>query len=199
MGGWDAVAVGAAFVAVLAWLPPSAWVRLAGDPPERIAPRAGPWAWRSRRGVDDVARAREVSRACLLLAVCLAAGRPARGALRVVVDVVGEAGHEPLARVLRQIDLGLDEAVAWASLADEPGYGAMSRDLARAVHSGVALAELLERHASDARRQALLAAQVRARAVGVTGVLPLVVCFLPAFLLLGVVPIFGGVLGGVLG
>ena len=33
--------------------------------------------------------------------------------------------------------------------------------------------------------------QVAARAAGVKAVVPLVVCFLPAFLLVGVVPLFG--------
>jgi len=36
---------------------------------------------------------------------------------------------------------------------------------------------------------------VRARRVGVRSVLPLMTCFLPSFLLLGVVPIIGGVVG----
>lgn len=174
------------------------WSRLRVEAAERGGPgRAGAqrwWRWRRERS-DASAIARDVSRVCLLLAVCLDAGRPPRSALRVVVDVLRGPARDPLASVLRQIDLGLDEAVAWASLGRAPGYRAMARDLSRAVHSGVALADLLRRHAADARSAALVAAQVRARAVGVTGVLPLVLCFLPAFVLLGIVPIFGGLIG----
>lgn len=189
------VAAASAAVAVAAVLPASAWGRLACAPDERHAPRR----WWRRRRPGMAATADEVSRACVLLALCLAAGRPPRSALRVVVDVLDGPGREALASVLRQVDLGLDEAAAWASLAEVPGYRAVGRDMARAVHSGVALADLLRGHARDARREAMVAAQVRARAVGVTGVLPLVVCFLPAFVLLGVVPIFGGLVGRFLG
>lgn len=196
------LACGSAAIAVAAGLPADAWGRLAAVPAERGSPgrEVAPLRARWRRVVPDAAATGgDVARVCLLLAVCLDAGRPPRSALRVVVDVLEGPARDALAAVLRQVDLGLDEAVAWASLADVPGYRAMARDMARAVHSGVALAELLRRHAEDARRQALVAAQVRARAVGVMGVLPVVVCFLPAFVLLGVVPIFGGLLGRLLG
>lgn len=201
----DAVALAIAAVAsgaaVALWLPPS-WRRLA---PTRDAPRprrrwptpASRLAGRDRQ--PDAAVGREVAHVCLLLAVCLAAGRPSRSALRVVVDVLGAGRGHRLAGVLRQIDLGRDEAVAWATLAEEPEYRAMARDLARAVGSGAALAELLHRHALDAHRDALVATQVRARSIGVAAVVPVVVCFLPAFLLLGVVPIFGGVLARLFG
>lgn len=192
------VAALAAAGAVAALWGPDARARLRADPGDRAARApAGRLRWRrpARDAGAPAGRADDVARVCLLLAVCLDAGRPPRSALRVVADVVDGPARETLVAVLRQIDLGLDEAVAWGSLAETPGYGPMARDLARAVHSGVALAELLRRHGEDARRQALLTAQVRARAAGVTGVLPVVVCFLPAFLLLGVVPVFGGLLG----
>ena len=41
-------------------------------------------------------------------------------------------------------------------------------------------------------------AQARARKAGVSSVVPLMVCFLPAFILIGVVPIVGGVASRVL-
>ena len=41
-------------------------------------------------------------------------------------------------------------------------------------------------------KSALAAAQARARRAGVSSVMPLMVCFLPAFLLIGVVPIIAG-------
>ncbi len=96
--------------------------------------------------------------------------------------------------------LGADEAGAWAELADtEPALGALGREVARTVGSGVALAATLRALGADARRQAVAVAQVRARRVGVRSVLPLMTCFLPSFLLLGVVPIIGGVVGHLFG
>lgn len=202
MDGVIVAAALAAGVAVAAWTPGWSLGRLAHEPQPGRTRRAGMrglLARLRRAPADEVERTAEVSRVCLLLAVCLEAGRPTRSALRVVTDVVTGAPHEALTGVLRQIDLGIDEGVAWSSLTAQAPYRGMARDLARSVHSGVALATLLRQHAVEARRSALSAAQVRARQTGVSGVVPLVICFLPAFVLLGVVPIFGGVLGRLLG
>jgi len=98
-----------------------------------------------------------------------------------------------------RLELGVDEAQAWAHLGRSPGYRQVARDLARSAHSGLGLAASLRQHAADARRDAQADALVRARSAGVRSVVPLMVCFLPAFLLLGVVPIFGAVVGGLAG
>ncbi|HBY23958.1 MAG TPA: type II secretion protein F, partial [Propionibacteriaceae bacterium] len=45
----------------------------------------------------------------------------------------------------------------------------------------------------ESQRELERAATERVRRVSVSTVLPLMVCYLPAFLLLGVVPIIGGV------
>lgn len=132
-----------------------------------------------------------VAQVCDLLAVCLDAGRPPRTALRVVCGVVTGAVAEELAGVLQRIDLGVDEAEAWAGLSAVPGYREVGRDLARSVRSGLGLAALLRQHAVDARKALASEALVRARAAGVKSVVPLMVCFLPAFIALGVVPLFG--------
>ena len=134
--------------------------------------------------------------ACDLLAVCLESGLPLRLASAEVAQVLGEPLGGLLAEVSATVALGADEAEAWAKLAiDEPGLAALGREVARTVGSGVALAATLRALGVDARRQAVAAAQVRARRVGVRSVLPLMTCFLPSFLLLGVVPIIGGVVG----
>ena len=80
---------------------------------------------------------------------------------------------------------------SWPSCWAAPGYREVGRDLARSVRSGLGLAELLRRHALDARADQASRAVARARAAGVRSVVPLMLCFLPAFMLLGVVPLFG--------
>jgi pilus assembly protein TadC len=50
------------------------------------------------------------------------------------------------------------------------------------------LAETLFSHAESARVARQAAIEASAKAVGVRCVLPLVLCFLPAFLLLGIIP-----------
>ncbi|MCW2777557.1 MAG: hypothetical protein JWN17_1282, partial [Frankiales bacterium] len=54
------------------------------------------------------------------------------------------------------------------------------------------------RLAADARAEARSAAEQRARRAGVLAVAPLGLCFLPAFVLLGVVPVVVGLAGPLL-
>lgn len=80
------------------------------------------------------------------------------------------------------------ETEAWRSLAGHPQLGAAAAELSRSVDSGTFMVEALGRHAVAAREARRTALVVRARSVGVRSVLPLMTCFIPAFLLLGVVP-----------
>ncbi|MGV8910610.1 MAG: type II secretion system F family protein [Propionicimonas sp.] len=138
--------------------------------------------------------------ACDLMAVCLESGLPLRLAATEVAGVLSEPLGGVLAEVSATVALGADEPEAWAQLAlDEPALAALGREVARTLGSGVALAASLRILGVDARRQGVAAALVRARRVGVRSVLPLMTCFLPSFLLLGVVPIIGGVVGHLLG
>lgn len=137
---------------------------------------------------------------CDLLAVCLESGLPLRFAAAEVARVLAGPLGTVLAEVSTTVALGADEAEAWAQLAvDEPALAGLGREVARTVGSGVALAANLRALGVDARRQVVAAAQVRARRVGVRSVLPLMTCFLPSFLLLGVVPIIGGIAGNLFG
>lgn len=134
---------------------------------------------------------REIALACDLMGVALAAGLPLRAAAREVVGELPEEAAAPLRRTLFEIELGADEELAWRALALEPGWGPVARDVARSVRSGMALSELLVEHARRARAEAHGQALGRARQAGVRGVMPLVLCFLPAFMLLGVAPLLG--------
>ena len=105
----------------------------------------------------------------------------------------------------------LDRAAATVDAAMErsPGAGALAerdRD-ARAVdavldlsrRAGVPAAELLRSAADEARRAAAAEAERRAAVLGVRLMLPLGVCILPAFMLLGVVPLLLAVVSSTLG
>ena len=123
-----------------------------------------------------------------LIALGLAAGMPVRAAARVVADAYDSAVGEDLGRVLALVDLGMPDAEAWRTLGDHPQLGPAAQDLARSVESGTMVIEALRRHAAAAREARRAAQVVRARSVGVRSVLPLMICFIPSFLLLGVVP-----------
>jgi pilus assembly protein TadC len=150
-------------------------------------------------GLESAAQARrqarlaaELPQVCDLLIACLEAGLPLRGAAEVVASGLDGPMAERLAEVAAKCRLGVAEERAWEELAVEPALAAVARELARGTGSGVALAGRLRAIGLDARRDAFADAEARAKRVGVTSVLPLMACFLPAFVLLGVLPIVGG-------
>ena len=123
-----------------------------------------------------------------LLAACLVAGLPVRTALAAVLDAFDGPVAEDLGLVQASTALGIGDADAWKTLSAHPQLGPAAADLARSVESGTLLVEGLRHHAARARDQRQAALQVVARGVGVRSVLPLMCCFIPSFMLLGVVP-----------
>ncbi len=123
-----------------------------------------------------------------LLAAALGAGLPLRLATVAVVRACPGAVADALSGVLKQIELGVGDVAAWRALATHPQLGPVAADLARSVESGTMLGAGLAMHADEARAQRAAAVEIAARQVGVRSVLPLMLCFIPAFLLLGIVP-----------
>jgi Flp pilus assembly protein TadB len=130
----------------------------------------------------------EAPQALELVAASLAAGVPPRQACAAVVRAFDGPVAEDLGQVLRSVQLGVPDAQAWRALGRHPQLGPAAWDLARSVESGTDLVSALRGHAAAARERRRATLQQRARAVGVRSVLPLTTCFLPAFLLLGIVP-----------
>ena len=156
----------------------------------------------ARSGRPDRATAllaEQLPEALDFLAVCLEAGLPIARAVATVSAVSPPATRDLLDEVATRLALGSAGELAWASLRLHPCWGRAAADIARAQRSGTALTGVLRMHADDARRQARDLAAKRARTVGVRSVIPLVACFLPAFVLVGVVPIVAGLLAGFLG
>lgn len=80
----------------------------------------------------------------------------------------------------------------------QPGAPAL-RVLELSSRAGVPAAELLRAEADQQRREHLAALQTRVARLGVTLLVPLGVCVLPAFLALGVLPLMISVLSGTVG
>lgn len=193
------VASGAA-AAILFWVGSAGWFAA----PLALLVAAGGYVVLGRLSPAALLRRREenvaaLPQVCDLLAVCLESGLPLRGATRALAEIVPGSVPEALTRVCDRVSLGIPEAEAWRELAEEPGLEVLGREVARTVGSGIALAQVLRGLAVDARREAHAAAEVKAKRVGVRSVLPLMVCFLPAFILLGIVPIIGGIVAELLG
>ena len=133
-----------------------------------------------------------------LLAAALRAGAPVERAAAGVADALSGPLGERLDRTARSLRLGAGPPEAWAHLADVPGADRMVAAAIRSSASGGALAGALSRLADDLRGDRSVAAEAAARRAGVLIVLPLGLCFLPAFLLAGLVPVVVAVLGDVL-
>ncbi|WP_412747301.1 type II secretion system F family protein [Krasilnikovia sp. MM14-A1004] len=133
-----------------------------------------------------------------LLAAALRAGAPVDRAAAAVADALGGPLGQRLACTARSLRLGADPPEAWAHLSDVDGAPRLIAAAIRSSASGGALAGALVRLADDLRSDRTIAAESAARRAGVFIVLPLGLCFLPAFVLAGLVPVVVAVLGDVL-
>jgi len=178
VGGLPGLAVGAAVAVVL----------------ERFLRRLEPAEARARR-LREVA---DLPLAADLMAAGLRAGAPVDHAAAAVAEAIGGPLGDRLARVARSLRLGAEPAEAWSHLAPVAGAGRMAQAAARSSASGSALAGALVRLADDLRADRAMASEAAARRAGVLIVLPLGLCFLPAFILAGLVPVLLAVLRDVL-
>lgn len=147
-----------------------------------------PSATRAREEV-----ARDLPVAVDLLAACALVGRPPGQSLTVVARAVGGAVGARLNVVTARLALGSDPQVEWRRvMSDDAQLAPLARTMLRTLESGAPLVDGLTRLAADRRRERRAAVQARARTVGVKAAGPLAVCFLPAFMLIGVVPTIAG-------
>jgi Flp pilus assembly protein TadB len=152
------------------------------------------WVAIGRAEPADVRRRRDAVRRDLphvveLFGATLRAGAaPGEGIALVCAALPGAAG-ERLAGVAARLSLGLDPVEVWSSLTDDPQLGRLGRTLARAHATGAPVVASVERLADDLARSARAETEERARAVGVKAALPLGLCLLPAFVLIGIVPL----------
>lgn len=178
VGGWFGVLAGGVTAVVL----------------DRALRRLEPAAHRRQR----LAEAAALPLAADLLAVTLRGGVPVDRATLAVAEALPGPLGDRLARVGRALSLGGTPAEAWAELAAVPGAERLIRAAVRSAEHGSALAAALSRLAGDLRADWAIAADAAARRAGVLIVLPLGLCFLPAFVLAGLVPVIVAVLGDVL-
>jgi len=152
---------------------------------------------------DDVRVARATRRAleadlpaaCELLGVCLDAGVPVSAALSGVgAALSGPLGGE-LSSVAALLRLGAEPRKAWSAV--PPELGALGRVLTRAGESGSTVTPALRGLAVEGRAAERARTETAVRRAGVWVLAPLGLCFLPAFLCLGVVPLVLGIAGNV--
>jgi Flp pilus assembly protein TadB len=130
-----------------------------------------------------------------LLSACLAAGLSPPAAVDAVATSVDDPARAELLAVAARLHLGVDPVTVWRDLSRHPQLGALGHSIVRATDSGASVADALLRLSDDLRRRLRSDVEARARTVGVKAAVPLGVCLLPAFVLVGVVPLVAGSLG----
>jgi pilus assembly protein TadC len=140
----------------------------------------------------------ELPTAADLLATCLSSGAPPADALQTVAEVTSGPLADRLRRVADGLRLGADPADAWGPVLHGDPLAPLVRSFIRSDATGAPIAESVTAMADDQRRVARWAAEAAARRAGVLAVGPLALCFLPAFVLTGVVPVIVAVAGDVL-
>ncbi|EID12248.1 type II secretion system F family protein [Mycobacterium xenopi] len=179
---------------------------LAAAGPSAVRVRAGLRcrAVRPRRATGRAADPLAVASSLDVFAVCLAAG------MAVPTAAAATAASAPprLARLLRRtadlLTLGADPAAAWSPPPDLSGASldihtqALLRLARRSASSGAALADGVTELAGQCRRDAAHAAEATAERAAVLIAGPLGLCFLPAFVCLGIVPVVVGLANDVL-
>jgi Flp pilus assembly protein TadB len=133
---------------------------------------------------SQVLLARQVPQIADMLAAALAAGVAIPNATRAVATALDQPA---LSAVVRAQELGADPVEAWRNAPES--LRAIGHAFARSQNTGAAASSVLHGVADDARRHHRTTVEIAARTAGVRAVAPLAACFLPAFLLLGVVPV----------
>ncbi|MFD8210731.1 type II secretion system F family protein [Streptomyces sp. NPDC059695] len=153
----------------------------------RTAPPAG-----------DEEAVRHLPLAADLLAACAASGAGPGEAAEAVGRSLGGPLGERLTRTAAELRLGGEPAEVWGRFGAIPGAEGLARCMERAGSSGAPAAEAVARHAAALRAGRARAAAAGARRAQVLISAPVGLCFLPAFLAVGVAPVVIGLATGLL-
>jgi Flp pilus assembly protein TadB len=157
------------------------------------------WVWAGRAEPGSVRRRRErvereLPALVQLLAGALESGSDVGEALRVVCHALAGPASAQLAQIPARLSLGMSPEEAWQPAVADPLLAPLGRTMVRTHRTGSSVVHEVGRLADELERRSQLRVEERARAVGVKAAIPLTVCLLPSFLLVGVVPLAVGLL-----
>ena len=155
---------------------------------------AAVWIAADRIESPDVRRARsevrrELPQVVQLLGITLGAGASVPSALGHVSTALPGRASESLRLARARLGVGVPPEQVWSDLAAQSGLEPLGRALSRADSSGVRITDAVRRLADDLAREQALEVEDKARTVGIRAALPLGLCLLPAFLVVGIVPV----------
>jgi Flp pilus assembly protein TadB len=172
----------------------------------------GPWGWgvgaalfvavwvaAERSEPPGVRREREEVRRDLphvvqLLGIALGSGASVTSALQQVSAALPGAASEGPRLANARLALGVPPEQVWSELASQRGLEPLGRALSRADSSGVRVVDAVRRLGAELARERRLEVEDRARTVGIRAALPLGLCLLPSFLMVGIVPVIAAAL-----
>ncbi len=173
---------------------------------------AGPGVARRRAGVSPRRRVRNdekpskedpfaTASALDVLSVCLSAGMTVSAAAAATAPFAPAALGALLRRAADLVALGADPETAWQVGADDADDAcvALARLARRSASSGTALAGGAAELAEQVRHGVIHRAAAAAERAGVLIAGPLGLCFLPAFICLGIVPVISGLAAEIFG
>jgi Flp pilus assembly protein TadB len=163
---------------------------LAGPLAELGLRRARHWRSRTERRADPLLLAAGWD----LLAAGMRSGLTLPVVLRAVAAELDGQPHQALREVADHLALGSDPIASWEPALAHPDTAELARAARRTARTGSALAETAADLAERCRGRATQHAEARAQRGAVWISAPLGLCFLPAFLCLGVLPIVLGML-----
>lgn len=172
-----------------------AWV-VVGGALGVVAGLVVPWvAWRILAAAEPATTRREREAAAVelphlvdLFASTLRSGMAPTPGLAAVCAALPGPAAERLRPVLAHADLGGSLDQAWEMVADDDVLAPLGRALVRSRRTGASVVDTVSALADELELDAAASAEDRARRVGVLAAIPLGLCLLPAFLLLGIVP-----------
>jgi len=162
-----------------------------------------------RSHADRAVDRRRLAVHCDLLAACLDAGMSVGAALLAVPggsdagprvealarpDPVNEDPITLLDAVAALLMLGADPQTAWRSAQQHPDLTSLAAAARRSAAVGAGFADAVREHAVTLRAALADSAERSAGRAGVAMTAPLGLCFLPAFLCLGLAPVIVGLL-----
>ena len=155
--------------------------------------------WQQRRKTSAETEPLRLAAGWDLLAAGMRAGLPVSVTLRAVsAEFAGSA-----AGLLREVSdlfaLGADPVSAWEPALAHPDTAELARAARRTARTGSGMADVATDLACQARAAVAERAEVRSQRAAVWISAPLGLCFLPAFLCLGVLPVIAGMVQRVSG
>jgi pilus assembly protein TadC len=140
----------------------------------------------------DSSTARQTPFVLSLLAAALRAGAPISTAVELAAQAADEDTQARLMTVVGLLRLGADPQLAWLDDEHDAAWSAIAQVARQSAESGTRMAVSFDRLAIELRARRHSESAARAERAGVYAVAPLGLCFLPAFVCVGIVPVAVG-------